>query len=163
MAIRSLLLRLSLALALFCALAPASRAQLSRLKFGSYKISSISPRSLRSCDGAVQVSVRNDTVGFVMRNISGLVYRSGVPFVTGQASDVDVRPGRNTLVVPGNVTLCDGVSLWTILGLLFSFDINEYTADLRLTLTTDTGDSRVIEEKGMSVAAVLGNRFKRKK
>ena len=143
--------------------APAARAQLSRLKFGSYKISSIMPRSLRSCDGAVQVAVRNDTTGFVMSGISGLVYRSGVPFVQGTASNVDVRHGHNTLLVSGNVTLCEGVSLWTVLGCLVSFNASEFTGDVRMTITMDSGESRVVEKQGISVGAILANRFKRKK
>ena len=138
-----------------------AQAQLSRLSFGQYKISSISPRSLRSVDGAVQVQVRNDTTSFTMSNIRGIVYRNGTPFVQGYASDVNVNSGNNLITVPGNVSLCPGISLWSVLGCIVGFDIDEFTVDVAMTVTMADGSSRQLVKRGLKVGEVVRNRLRR--
>ena len=139
-----------------------SSAQLSRLHFKSYKIASINPLSTRSCDGAVQLSLRNDTTAFTMSRISGVAYKNGRPFVKGSAKDVSIPAGNVTTTVSGNVTLCDGITIWTVLGCLFGFNASDYTIDINMTIRMSTGEVRDFSKQGMSVAAVLNNYHQRK-
>lgn len=143
-------------------LALPTQAQLSRLKFDkNYKINSISPISLREVAGAVQVSVRNDTTTFTMSNITGVIYKNGQAFVRGQADPVRVPAGSSMVKVTGTAALCQGVSLWAVLGCLFGFDIEDYTADVSMTITDKSGHLRQIDKRGVSVAAILRNRHKK--
>jgi len=139
-----------------------AQAQLSRLKFSNkYKIESIDPLSLREVKGAVQVTLRNDTTTFTMSDITGVIYKKGKPFVQGQADPVRVPAGNSTVRVTGVAALCPGISLWTVLGCLFGFDIEDYTADVSMVITDAAGHTRQLDKKGVSVAAILRNRHKK--
>ena len=137
-------------------------AQLSRLTFGKYRIVSIKPLSFRSARGTVEVDVRCDTTTFLMHGISGRVYRNGEPFVQGTCSDVQVSRGSSTVSATGTVSLCEGVTLWNVLGCLVGFDIEEFTGDLDMTITDIKGNRRQYRKQGVSAAAVLRNRKHKK-
>ena len=139
-----------------------ARAQLSNLHFGGYSISSVRPQSFSSVSGSVKVTVTNDASSFVMKNISGKVYRQGTPLVQGHADDIFVPRGLSEIAVKGEASLCEGVGIMSILSCLFGFDINEYTADVSMTIVDNQGHTRHFSEKGMSVAAVLNNLRARK-
>ena len=131
-------------------------AQLSNLKFGSYKITSINPQSLRSVAGTVQFACTNSGPGFTMSNITGTVYKKGVAFLNGYSQPVNVRSGATTAVVNGTATLCEGISLWDVLSCV-AFNANDYTIDVSMTISTNDGDSRLYTKKGISVADILHN------
>ena len=137
-------------------------AQLSHLKFGKYKITSVVPTSFRSVRGSVEVTVTNDTTSFLMKDITGVIYRNGEPFVQGTCSDVRVLRGPSTVLATGNVRLCDGVSVWSVVRCMVDFNPEEFTGDLKMTVIDAKGNSRLLRKEGVSVAEVLKNR-KRKK
>lgn len=136
---------------LFCQRADA---QMSKLHFSKYKISGISVRSMRSVDGSLQLTCRNDTSGFTMSEIYGMVYKNGKPFVKGVAHPVRVSQGTSSFEVSGNATLCDGISLWDVLACI-AFDPDDYTVDVMMRVTMDSGASRVVDKRGVSVGALL--------
>ena len=140
-----------------------AQAQLSNLHFGGYSITSIRPHSFSSVGGSVKVTVRNDTTAFVMQDINGKIYKLGTPMVQGHAADVSVPRGLSEVSVQGEASLCEGISIWTILRCLIGFDINDYTADVSMTVIDEEGHSRTFFESGMSVAAILNNLRARKK
>ncbi len=150
----------SLGLLLFFSLvfAAPAQAQLSKLHFGKYKIAAIRPQGFTSASGAIEVEVANDSTAFDMRNISGVIYRNGKPFVQGVCEDMHVESGSSVVRAEGMVSLCPGVSLWSLLGLLFSFDINEFTGDIEMDIQNAKGKVEHYEKKGFSVAALLHNR-----
>ena len=119
-----------------------ARAQLSRLHFGGYSITSLRPQSFSSVTGSVKVTVTNDTTSFVMKNISGKVYKLGTPLVQGNAADVFVPHGLSEVGVQGEASLCEGVGFLTILSCLFGFNINDYTADVSMTVVDEQGHTR---------------------
>ena len=139
-----------------------AQAQLSNLHFGGYSITSIRPHSFSSVGGSVKVTVRNDTTAFVMQDINGKIYKLGTPMVQGHAADVYVPRGLSEVSVSGEASLCEGVGIWTILRCLIGFDINDYTADVSMTVIDEEGHSRTFFESGMSVAAILNNLRARK-
>lgn len=89
-----------------------------------------------------------------MSEITGTVYKEGARFVTGQASNFHVAAGAQKLEISGRASLCQGASLWTVLGLLF-FDPEDYAVDIRLKVTTASGEVRVIEQKKLPVTVLL--------
>ena len=113
------------------------RAQLTNLHFGGYSITSLRPQSFSSVAGSVKVNVTNDTTSFVMKNISGKVYKLGTPLVQGNAADVFVPHGLSEVGVQGEASLCEGVGFLTILSCLFGFNINDYTADVSMTVVDE--------------------------
>jgi hypothetical protein len=129
-------------------------AQFSNISIGKYSIESIRPEGFSSVKGSVMLEVTNAGEGFTVSDVSGTVYKEGVPFVTGQASGFRVAPGSQKLVISGRAGLCQGASLWTVLGLLF-FDPEDYAVDIRLKVTTDSGAVRVIEKKRLPVTVLL--------
>lgn len=130
-------------------------AQLSKLHFGNYKITSISPRSFRSVAGSGTVVVRNDVNSFTMSNIKGVVYKNDVPFVQGSTSNITVPAGISTVSVSGLASLCPGIGLMDVISCIF-FNAEDYTIDISMTVTTDEGEREVALEK-ISVAAILNN------
>ena len=144
-------------------LAIPAQAQLTNLHFGSYSITSIRPQSFTSVSGSVKVTVTNDTTSFVMQDISGKIYKLGTPMVQGHAADVYVPRGLSEVSVSGEASLCEGVGIWTILRCLIGFNINDYTADVSMTVTDEKGHVRTFTEEGMSVAAILNNLRARKR
>ncbi len=129
-------------------------AQFSKLSFGKYGVSSIRPESFRAVRGTVWLDVTNPMVGFTVSEIKGLVYKNGVPFVSGTANDVRIPLGTVRATISGRAALCDGASLWDVLALI-AFDPKEYSVDLSVRITLDTGETRVVSKKGMSVEALL--------
>ena len=132
----------------------ACHAQFSKLSFGKYGVSSIRPESLRAVRGAVWLDVTNSMEGFRISEIHGMVYKNGVPFVSGAASDVYVPSGSSRVTVNGRAALCDGASLWDVLALI-AFDPDEYSVDLSVRITLDSGHTRVVSKSRMPVAALL--------
>lgn len=129
-------------------------AQFSKLSLGDYGIKSISPESFRSVSGAVWLEVTNPAEGFTVSDISGVVYKNNTPFVKGTASSFRVYPGTGKVVVSGHASLCDGVSLWTVLSLL-SFNPEEYSVDIIMKVTMDSGESRMITKFKVPVSVLL--------
>jgi hypothetical protein len=142
----------------FCVVAIASaelcHAQFSKLSFGKYGVSSIRPESLRSVSGAVWVDVTNPMEGFTVSEIKGTVYKKGVPFVYGSASDVHIPSGSARAQISGRASLRDTASLWDVLALIV-FDPKDYSVDLSVRITLDSGETRVVSKSKMPVAALL--------
>lgn len=129
-------------------------AQFSKLSFGKYGISSIRPESFRAVNGAVWLEVNNSMEGFTVSEIQGMVYKNGVQFVTGRANDFYVPAGSSKVTVCGRAALCPSASLWDVLALI-AFDPKEYSVDLSVRITLDSGETRVVSKKNLPVAVLL--------
>lgn len=129
-------------------------AQFSKLSIEDYSIESIWPESFSAVRGEVSLEVTNAGEAFTVSEITGTVYKEGARFVTGQASNFHVAAGAQKLEISGRASLCQGASLWTVLGLLF-FDPEDYAVDIRLKVTTASGKVRVIEQKKLPVTVLL--------
>lgn len=129
-------------------------AQFSKMSFGKYGISSIRPESFRAVNGAVWLEVNNSMEGFTVSEIQGMVYKNGVQFVSGKANDFYVPAGFSKVTVSGRAALCSGASLWDVLALI-AFDPKEYSVDLSVRITLDSGESRVVSKKNLPVTALL--------
>lgn len=147
-----------LAILVVCVLAFVSsevcHAQFSKLSFGKYGVSSIRPESLRAVRGAVWVDVTNPMVGFTVSEIKGTVYKKGVPFVYGSASDVHIPLGTRRATITGRAFLSPSASLWDVLALIV-FDPEDYSVDLSVRITLDTGETRTVSKSQMPVTALL--------
>lgn len=130
------------------------RAQFSKLTIGDYGIQSIVPTSMTSVRGAVWADIHNSMQGFKVTGIRATVYDNGQPFVTGAANDVYVAAGSQRVVVSGEASLCPGVSIWSVLKVLF-FDPKDYSVDLSLTITLDSGESRTVVKNNLPVTVLL--------
>lgn len=137
-------------------------AQLSRLHFGGYRITRITPVSFRSVRGTAEFQIQNDTVGFTMSNISGMVYKKGVPFVMGDASPVAIPAGASSVAVNGSAALCDGITLWDVLACI-AFKAEDYTIDVSMTIIDANGHRRDVAKSGLGVAALLNNYMRKKR
>ena len=136
------------------AFAEVCHAQFSKLSFGKYGVSSIRPESLRAVRGAVWIDVTNPMGGFTISEIKGTVYKRGVPFVYGSASDVHIPSGSARANISGRASLSETASLWDILALIV-FDPADYSVDLSVRITMDSGETRVVSKSKMSVTALL--------
>ena len=157
--------RLWLSLAVLVPLlwAQPARAQLSRLHFRNYRITSVVPSGFRSVRGSVEVTLTNDTTAFTMSNIQGIVYRDGKPFVEGVCNDTYVPRGTITVRPTGTVRLCDSVSLWTVLRCMVDFNPDEYSGDISMLITDAKGNQRTYAKEGVPVGKLLNNKLKKKK
>ena len=146
------------AILVVCVLAFASsevcHAQFSKLSFGKYGVSSIRPESLRAVRGAVWVDVTNPMVGFTVSEIKGTDYKKGVPFVYGSASDVHIPLGTRRATITGRASLSPSASLWDVLALIV-FDPEDYSVDLSVRITLDTGETRTVSKSKMPVTELL--------
>lgn len=134
--------------------AEVASAQFSKLSFGKYGVSSIRPESLRAVRGTVWIDVNNPLEGFTVSEIKGTVYKNGAPFVYGSASDVHIPSGSARAVISGRASLSSTASLWDVLALIV-FDPEDYSVDLSVRITLDSGQTRVVSKKKMPVAALL--------
>lgn len=129
-------------------------AQFSKLSFGGYGVSSIRPESFSAVNGAVWIDVTNSMEGFNISEISALVYKNGRAFVTGSANDVYVPSGSSKVTITGRAALCTGSSLWDVLALL-AFNPADYSVDLSVRITLDSGETRVVSQKNLPVSVLL--------
>lgn len=130
------------------------KAQYDTLKFGDFGITSISPKGFTSVGGAVWVDVENPQVGFKVSEIYGKLYHNGVPMIEGHANDYYVPTGNGKLHITGTASLCPGISILDVLGLLF-FNPEEYTVDIKAVITDDGADPVVKEVKDIPILTLL--------
>ena len=128
--------------------------QLSGLKFSDPKVTRVVPKGFRAVNGTAQVVVKNDTVAFTMSNISGTVWKKGKKFVNGTAEPVSVPEGTSTVVVNGNAALCEGVTVWDVLGCIV-FRAADYSIDVSMTIVDSRGTVKHYAREGIGVAALL--------
>lgn len=129
-------------------------AQFSRLSFGKYGISSISPESFRAVSGSAWLDVTNPDVGFKMSEIRGTVYKNGTPFVKGTVADVYIAQGTGRKTFSGRAELCSGISLWNVLACI-AFDPDDYSVDISMRITLDTGETRVVSKNRVPLSVLL--------
>ncbi|MBQ7771796.1 MAG: hypothetical protein IJ402_03605 [Bacteroidales bacterium] len=129
-------------------------AQFSRLSFGKYGISSISPESFRAVSGSAWLDVTNPDVGFRLSEINGKVYKNGTPFVSGRAVDVYIPKGTGRRTFTGRAELCSGISLWNVLSCI-AFDPDDYSVDISMRITLDTGETRVVSKSRLPLRVLL--------
>lgn len=129
-------------------------AQFSKLSFGKYGVSSIRPESLRAVRGAVWLDVTNPMEGFTVSEIKGAVYKNGVPFIYGSASSFHVPLGTSRVSISGRASLSPTASLWDVLALVV-FDPDDYSVDLTVRVTLDSGATRQVAKKSLPVRELL--------
>ena len=129
-------------------------AQFSKLSIGDYGIKSIMPESFSAVRGAVWLEVDNPMESFTVSEISGKVYKNGVALLQGNANDFTVVNGKSKVEISGRASLCGGASLWAVLGLVF-FEPEEYKVDMSMRITLASGETRLVEKKGMPVTVLL--------
>ena len=130
------------------------KAQYDYLKFGDFGVTSVSPLSFTSVRGAVWVDVENPQVGFSVTEVYGKLYCNGRALIEGKADDYYVPNGNGRLNLTGVASLCPGVSIIDVLGLLF-FNPEEYTVDIKAIITDDGTDPVVKEVKDIPVLTLL--------
>ena len=133
-------------------------AQLSDLRFESYKLVKIVPLSLEKAKGSFAFDVVNGDGPFTMSNISGTVYKNGKQLVSGRTPNLTVPKGKSSFTVEGIVNLSGSTNIMQVLQCIF-FKPEEYTIDVSLTVTDSKGKRKEIVELGMSVADLLGNKM----
>lgn len=129
-------------------------AQFGNISIGKYGIESIAPESFTAMNGSVYLDVTNSGEGFTVSDITGMVYKEGAPFVSGKANLFHVDKGTRKTIISGRASLCEGASLWSVLGMLF-FDPEDYSVDISLKVTMDSGEVKVMSKKNMPLKELL--------
>lgn len=130
------------------------KAQYDYLKFGDFGVTSVSPLSFTSVNGAVWVDVENPQAGFSVTEVYGKLYCDGRALIEGKADDYYVPNGSGRLNLTGVASLCPGVSIFDVLGLIF-FDPQMYTVDIKAVITDDGAAPVVKEVKNIPVLTLL--------
>lgn len=130
------------------------KAQYDYLKFGDFGVTSVSPLSFTSVKGAVWVDVENPQAGFSVTEVYGKLYCDGRALIEGKADDYYVPNGSGRLNLTGVASLCPGVSIFDVLGLIF-FDPQMYTVDIKAVITDDGAAPVVKEVKNIPVLTLL--------
>lgn len=97
----------------------------------SYSVKYVVPTSARSADLVLKVGVENETVGFSVTDISGVIKMNEEPVATFTADNVALK-GRTTEVyeVPVQAELCEGVSIIRILLMVGQGSADGLSADI---------------------------------
>lgn len=97
----------------------------------SYGVKYVVPTSARSADIVMKVGIENETVGFSVTDIHGVIKMDEEDIATFTAQDVALK-GKTTEVyeVPVQAELCDGVSIIRILLMAGLGDTEGLTADI---------------------------------
>ncbi len=127
-----------------CVIMAAQTSPFAGLRILDYKITSIWPESFREVRGSVDVTFGNTESKRVVRSIRANVSRNGSPFASGVCSDVTFLKGTNKQSLDGRVKLADGVSVWSAIGAVLSFNPAEYTVEISMVMTHETGGTETI-------------------
>ena len=130
------------------------RAQYDTMKFGDFGVSSVTPMGAGAVKGAVWVEMENPQVGFWVSKVEGKLYRNGVALIEGHADDYYVPNGTSKLTLKGTATLCPGVSIFDVLGLIL-FDPTLYTVDIKAVITDDGAEPVIKEVKDIPILTLL--------
>lgn len=130
------------------------KAQYNTLKFGDFGVASITPKGFSSVKGSIWVEVDNTLAGFTVSKIEGKLYKNGVPMIQGQADDYYVPTGKSKVTITGEASLCPGISIFDVLGLVF-FEAEQYTVDIKAVVTDDGAEPVVKEVKNIPVLKLL--------
>lgn len=144
---------LAASLCLALAFAPESKAQLSTLSFGDYHIVSVTPVSFTSLSGTMNISITNPGRKITISNINGMVYKDGIPFLIGNADDVVIAPGTNTVNVSGRASLQTTNALFALLANP-TIDPSRYTFDVTAEVTV-RHKTRTVTKKAVPLSYIL--------
>ena len=97
----------------------------------SYGVKYVVPTSARTADVMLQVGVENETVGFSVKDIHGVIKMDQDSIATFTAQDVALK-GKSTEVydVPVQAELCEGVSIIRILLMVGAGETEGLSADV---------------------------------
>ncbi|MBR4233830.1 MAG: hypothetical protein IKR96_04785 [Bacteroidales bacterium] len=97
----------------------------------SYGVKYVVPTSARTADVMLQVGVENETVGFSVTDIHGVIKMDQDSIATFTAQDVALK-GKSTEVydVPVQAELCEGVSIIRILLMVGAGETEGLSADV---------------------------------
>ncbi len=144
---------LAASLCLALAFAPESKAQLSTLGFGDYRLVSVTPASFTSLDGVMNISISNPGKRITITGISGMVYKDGIPFLIGKADDLVILPGTNSVNVSGHASLQSMTALFALLANP-TIDPSRYTFDVTAEVTV-RHKSRTVVKKAVPLSYIL--------
>lgn len=130
------------------------KAQYDTLKFGDFGVSSITPVGSDAVEGSVWVEVENPLVGFTVSNVEGKLYKNGVALIEGKADDYYVPSGTSKLVLTGKASICPGISVFEVLGLVL-FQAEQYSVDIKAVVTDDGAAPVVMEAKNVPFLTLL--------
>ena len=97
----------------------------------SYGVKYVVPTSARTADVMLQVGVENETVGFSVTDIHGVIKMDQDSIATFTAEDIALK-GKSTEVydVPVQAELCEGVSIIRILLMVGAGETEGLSADI---------------------------------
>jgi len=124
-------------------------AQMRNLVVKSYRIHSLTPTSIHSFNITAFARIQNDTCQFVMKNISGLLYKKGKPFLKGVVTDTVVPEGETQIRLCAHIDYCEGVSFFSLIGSLISRDLSDYSADIHMQSETIDGICKDVSKEGV--------------
>jgi len=123
----------------------------------SFDIVSFTPAGLRGVNGVVEIGVHNPAFGFKVMDIAGTIYHNGKEMADFVADDFEVdKKSDSSYKIPGSVTLCTGVSLLTVLGLVNDLDPDDYSIDISARVKAK-GVSKDISRTGVPLSELIKN------
>lgn len=103
----------------------------------------------------MEIDCVNDSLAFTMSNISGTVYKEGIPFMRGDISPIKVPHGSSKVVVACHyAALADGFGIMDLLKCL-SFHPEDYTVDVSTTVIDQNGKRKNVAKQGVSVSSLM--------
>jgi len=121
--------------------------QLRNIHVTSYKVMAY---NVFTDELSLNISVRNDSTDFVIRNFTGLVYQKEDPLVYVTSSNVPIPNGLSTINVKCNISRCSGISLFRLAQCLLPFKISDYTVDVSIAVEYQDVGIQYKAQKGIT-------------
>ena len=147
---------LPLLIALLLPAFAASAQQFEGLNVKQYSFVRLRPAGLRSLAGTVEFTLDNTGETRSFRNLRGVAFKDGVPFMEGWCEDMVLEQGVHTYRVSGKVRLADGISIFKAISAALSFQPEKYSLNFSLTLTHENGREEDILRRDLPVSHFLG-------
>lgn len=131
----------------------------SKVKVGDVVITRVNPKGMRSMELTLEAKVDNGSSEFSLSEIEGTVYYDGNSVCTFTMDDVTVlRRTVDTYSVNGKVTLEQGISMFSLVPLLKSFDPSVCKADIDLKVKPKGTSGRKISLKDVPLERFLNDK-----
>lgn len=131
---------------------------LKRIRATSAEMSSLRVSGLKALDAVFEVTVDNPAKEFTLSEIEGTIERNGETVGTFQAAPITV-PGRaeSTVTVKGKLELVPGISPLTIMYIINSSDISDFSASASFKAELGKGISKRFSFKRIPIDDIVRN------
>lgn len=130
-------------------------AQIKYLSLKDYSIEKITLTGFSQYRIYAHLQIQNDTMTFVMRDISGKIYKNDKLIARGNISDMYLDKGQNNIDIRGDFTVPPFMTIHALFNVLIKRDFSLYTIDTDMILCFSSGEIKTLQKRKIPINGII--------